>query len=83
MKPIEFPEQNVVFGKEQDQYLNLPAYRAEGGHVVTCWHLDWKERLRVLFRGHIWLEIRTFDQPIQPVYMGTVHPFLATEDGDE
>ena len=29
MKPIEFPEQNVVFAKDQLEYNPLPAHRTE------------------------------------------------------
>lgn len=46
MKPIEFPEQNVVFAKDQPEYLPLPAFRNSGGmgEVVSCWKLSWSEQ---------------------------------------
>ena len=51
MKPIEFPEQNCVYAKDQPEYLPLPVHKTEDGMVVSCWRLTWRERLRVLLTG--------------------------------
>ena len=71
MKPKEFPEQNVIFAKDQPEYQPLPALRVadERGEVVTCWSLSFKERLRVLFRGEIWLCMLTFNKPLTPTFL--------------
>lgn len=68
MKPVEFKEQNAVFGEGQKEYLPLPAYLDEGpyGHVVSCWKLSIKERLRVLLYGRVWLSQMCFHKPLQP-----------------
>ena len=48
MHPIEFPQQSVVFAKDQPEYLPLPAYRTPDGQEVTaCWGMTWRERIRV------------------------------------
>ena len=74
MTPIEFKEQNVVFAKDQPPYQPLPAMvdvNSDQGEVVTCWRLSLSERLRVLFKGNIWMTMMTFHKPVTPVYMST------------
>lgn len=73
MKPIEFPEQNVVFAKDQPQYEPLPAWREEGGMgtVVSCWQLTWRERLRIMFTGRLWVSLAMFGRPLTPSFFTT------------
>lgn len=76
MRPMEFPEVNVMFAKDQPQYMTLPACRINGGEgrVITCWGLSWGERLRVLFTGKLWLSLLTFGSSIQPVRLEVGRP---------
>ena len=69
MKPVNFPESNVVFAKDQPQYLQLPAYKQPDGSfkIITCWRLSLKERLQVLFKGNLWISVMTFNSPLQPI----------------
>lgn len=76
MKPCDFPEKNVVFAKDQKEYLPLPAYRSGDGRVISCWSLSWRERLVVLLRGRLWLSVLTFNQPLQPLLPQTDYPFI-------
>ena len=71
MKPIEFKEQNTVYGKDQKEYQPLPALRSESGEVLSCWKLSWKELLRLIFTRKIWVATMTFNQPLQPQYVTT------------
>lgn len=71
MKPIEFKEHNVVFGKDQPEYMPLPALKFEDGTVITCWKLSWKEAIRVLCTRKIWLSVLTFNKPLQPTLLET------------
>jgi len=71
MKPSKFPEQNTVYAENQDEYGNMPAFKDEDGVVVSCWKLTFRERLRVLFRGYIWLSLMSFNKPLTPSYMST------------
>jgi hypothetical protein len=66
MKPIKFEEINTVFAKNQPKYLPLPAYKTIDGTVISCWKLNLKERLKLLFKGTIWLKMLTFNKPLQP-----------------
>lgn len=71
MKPIEFPEQNVVYAKDQPEYQPLPAFKSDAptGEVVSCWKLSFTERLKILFTGKMWLCLLSFNGPLTPSYM--------------
>jgi len=75
MQPISFPEQNCVFAKDQKEYLPLPVHKTAEGLVVSCWRLSVWERLRLLFSGRLWLQVLSFNQPLQPQFLGIEYPF--------
>lgn len=68
MIPIDFPEKTADIAKDQPEYLTLPAWIEPNfpGRVVSCWSLSWKERIRVLFTGRLWLSQLTFGENLQP-----------------
>lgn len=79
MELIEFPEQNVIYAKDQPEYRPLPAHRYADdptGAIVCCWRLTWRERLRVLFSGVIWHQILTFRQSLQPQLLTVEKPVM-------
>ena len=78
MKPIEFPEQNCVYAKDQPEYLPLPVHKTEDGMVISCWALTWRERLRVLLTGKMWWSVLTFNHPLQPQLPSVDRPFTDT-----
>ena len=66
---VEFPEQTLVYAKDQPEYRPLPAYkdaRDPQGRIVCCWQLNGYARLRVLFTGRVWHTVLTFNQALQP-----------------
>ena len=71
MKPIEFKQQNVIFAKDQAEYQPLPALRITSlkGEVISCWGLSFKERIKVLFTGKIWMSLMSFNKPLTPSYL--------------
>ena len=71
MKPTKFKEQNCTYAQNQDEYGNLPAFKDDNSVIVSCWKLSFKERLRILFTGRIWLALWSFDKPLTPSYMTT------------
>lgn len=73
MKPIEFPESNAVFAKDQPEYIPLPVFKAKTpeGQCISCWELSFTERLRILFTGKLWVSLMTFNQPLMPSYFTT------------
>ena len=60
---------SVVFARDQKEYHPLPA-NTNGIYVETKWQLDEEECLEIFTTGHIWLTIKTFGQPLQPIRMG-------------
>ena len=74
MKPVSFKESNLTFAEDQPEYLPLPAYCAANGKVVTCWKLSWRERIKLLFSGRLWLSLLTFNHPLQPVMLSADKP---------
>lgn len=70
MKPVEFPEQTVVYAKDQPEYQPLPAHRTSDGMVTSCWEMTWRERLRALFTGRVFVSCLTFNGPLQPLIVG-------------
>lgn len=77
MTLIEFPEQTVVYAKDQPEYLPLPAHRFKNdpqGRIAFCWKLNWRERFVALWRGTLWHQVLTFNQPLQPQMLGVVKP---------
>ena len=74
MKPIEFPGCNIVYAKDQREYLPLPAQRGSEGEVISCWKLGFLERLKVLFTGKMYLSLLTFNRLLQPQKMSVQKP---------
>jgi hypothetical protein len=68
MRPIPFKHQNIVFAKDQPQYLPLPALRLDTpeGHVITCWRMSFPERVKVMFTGVVWMNMLSFNKPLTP-----------------
>ena len=74
MTPLEFPEQTMVWAKNQPPYLPLPAY-TDDRETITLWSLTWRERLRVLLTGRLWLRQLNFRAPLQPQRPTVERPF--------
>jgi hypothetical protein len=77
MTLVEFPEQTVVYAKDQSEYLPLPAHQFKDdpqGRIAFCWKMGWRDRLRVLFSGKVWHQVLTFNHPLQPVLLQTEKP---------
>lgn len=69
MIPKSFLEQNIIFAKDQPEYLPLPALRLENGDVITCWHLSDEEIEKIKESKTLYLSVKTFNQPLQPVFL--------------
>ena len=76
MSPIEFKQQNIVFTAPagmEDKVEQLPAFRGEG-QVISCWHLSFWDRLKLLFTGRLWFSVIGNAQP--PLWLGVDCPFI-------
>ncbi len=73
MKPIEFPEQNVVFAKDQLEYNPLPAHRTEDREsaVTSCWELSDEDLAEITKTRRIYVTLLTFRHPLQPIRIST------------
>jgi len=82
MKPITFPEQTKVLGKPanmtDEECAPLPVCCVEG-QVISCWGLTWRERIRVLLGGRLWLCVLS-GQTQPPVWIAASTPFLPREE---
>jgi hypothetical protein len=76
MKPIspvlpgyEVPE--VVFAKNQPEYIQLPAVKFESpeGQILTRWELSDEDRQMIAEGADVYLWVNTFDRPLQPVVL--------------
>ena len=74
MKPVTFPEQTTVWAENQPPYLPLPAFTNER-ETISLWSLTWRERLRILVMGRLWLRQLNFGMPLQPQAPSTESPF--------
>lgn len=73
MKPLNFKEQNIEFGKNQPKYGIMPGHliKDNEGRFIFCMGLSFTERVRVLFTGKIWGMFLTFMQPLTPSHFTT------------
>jgi len=61
----------IVFAKDQPQYIPLPALKFQDGLVVTRWSLSLWERIQVLLGGSVYVGLLTYNHPLQPMKMST------------
>lgn len=62
------------YAKDQPEYNQLPVFRSQCGVVLSRWRLTWRERLRVLAHGDVYLSVHTFNRALQPIAMTTEEP---------
>lgn len=85
---FNLPDRELIrYAEHQSEYFTLWAWRAPpdqpDGLRVSRWKLSWRERLRVLFGGSIWLSILTFNNPLQPVKLEAKCPISGSAMLDE
>lgn len=60
MKPIDFPQSSKVLQRPENMLDTdckpLPIW-SDGTECVSCWKPTWKERLRILIHGKVWLGV--------------------------
>jgi len=93
MRPIHFPQQNVIMGKDQPQYAVLPAFRGEIPYhptpgrnterVISCYRLTDQELEALCKNRVIWLQqVVSVGGTLQPQILQVENPFRF-EDGSE
>ena len=74
MKPVTFEQSNIVFAKDQPEYVPLPAW-SDGNQVISCWELDDSEIKMLIKTKRIWLSVLTFGGQLQPQMPMVQNPF--------
>lgn len=77
---VELPE--TIYAKDQPEYSPLPVFKQDDGTVLSRWRLSWRERLRVLFFGDVYLFQLTFNSPLQPVSLQVDKPGVIRNDAE-
>ena len=71
MIPVKFPEANKNLSKPCDtaniECGDLWVY-TDGTQCISCWKLSWKQRLKALLFGKVWLSVRS-DGTQPPVWL--------------
>jgi len=73
MEAIQFQGQNLILAESQEQYNPLPVCY-EGppqGAMTACFKATWKERLKILFFGKIFVSQYTFGNSFHPINITT------------
>jgi hypothetical protein len=83
MDTVYFKEANVVYAKNQPEYLPLSVHRTADGVVTSCWKLNFLDRIKVVIFGKIYVQLLTFNQPLQPQKLSVDKPVeLFTKEGE-
>lgn len=81
MVPMEFKEQNLVLlppnGWSEEQCGKLPAHY-DNGKTVSCWKVSWKDKIKILLFGRIWLVVFSMAHP--PVALECDRTIFVQED---
>ncbi len=74
MQAVEFEGQTHVLGKDQDEYLDLPAKigLTENVEFTTCWKMTDEEFEIFKKTRKVYMTQLTFGKPYQPVRMGVI-----------
>lgn len=76
MNPVTFEGHNIVLGKGQPQYLELPALRCNdaNGTVWSCYELDETDIADLIKHRKLWIGQLTFQNLFAPQMATTVMP---------
>ena len=82
MSPIKFKKEKKNLLKPEnmtdEECSSLWVYN-DGRECVSCWRLTWKERIKALFFGKVWLGVLSgFTQP--PVWLVCDKTVFTQED---
>ena len=64
----------TVYAKDQPPYRPLPVFKQEDGTVLMRWRMNWRERFTAFYRGDVYVWLKTFNQPLQPIKLEINQP---------
>jgi hypothetical protein len=71
MSPIEFTGVNVIYAKDQPEYLPLPVMKLQDGTVISCWQVTDEDLERIIKTRQVFVSQLTFNTPLQPLNVVT------------
>ncbi len=80
-KPVvaEFESIEVVYAKDQPEYLPLRTLKGSNrGAVLSRWTFTDEQRQAIAEGADIFLDVLTFDQPLQPIGIYVAHELEAS-----
>jgi len=67
MRPTTFTGSNVIYGKDQAAYQELPAMKFPDGEILTCWEMSEEEFQQFCKTRKLYVMVLSFNQPLQPM----------------
>ncbi|MDF2189293.1 hypothetical protein [Paraflavitalea sp. CAU 1676] len=83
MQPIEFPEANLILGKDQPEYRPPPVFldRSDPSTPMTaCFELSDEEVAEIVATRRIYNTQRTFGKLYHPILLTTRNPFTNAQN---
>lgn len=76
MIPAQFPESNVIFAMEQDEYEPIEGYKFadKEGRVAVCFRLTPTEIEELTKTRTLWIQQLTFNRGFTPIALSTQRP---------
>ena len=74
MTPVTFDQANVVFAKDQPEYLQLPAL-VQDNSVISCWEFSAEDLAELNKNKRLWVTVLTFGDSLQPLGFSLSPPF--------
>jgi hypothetical protein len=74
MKPVEFPEVNIVYAKDQPEYIPLPGHKVndDRGEFIFCMSLSFKRTIaHFVYWQNCGAAFLTFNKPLTPSLFST------------
>ena len=82
MNPVKFDEANKNLlkpsGMTDEECQSLWVF-TDGSICVSRWQLSWRDRLRILFYGHVWLTVHS-GQTQPPVRLDSTKTVFQTQE---
>ena len=82
MKPVDFSGSNFTFSRFASEYDEPTPMRMVEDTAFICFKMTWREKLKVLFTGKIWVEYQRVKRPINGVLPSVNNPIKKQKNGE-
>lgn len=84
-RPIKFPQANFTYTTPpemtKEECGDLPCFRSEN-RTISCWEFSWRDRLRFLWTGKMWLLLISSGHPPVCLTPDDLFPKPQTKQGN-